>query len=113
MESGSELSAPQDTATFRVAEEIRAAKKQRDCWWTAANWPRLKEDLVNSRYPYLRGQCDEACSELCFDPVTKQTLFNVLQRIVRKTITYENFFPMKNMALISENQVNYVEDIFY
>ena len=64
MESGAELSAPQNTATFRVAEERPAAKKQMNYWWTEANWPRLKEALVNSRYPSLRGQCYEACLEI-------------------------------------------------
>ena len=68
MEPGVEFSAPQDTATVRVAEEIRAAKKQRNHWWTEANWPRLKEALVNSWYPYLRGQCGEACLGLGLDP---------------------------------------------
>ena len=100
MESGAELSAPQDTATVRVAEERQAAKKQSNHWWTDANWPRLKEDLVNNRYPSLRGQCDEACLELGLDPVPKQTVFNVLQRIGRKPITYENVFPDKKRALL-------------
>ena len=45
------------------------------------------------------------------DPVPKQTVFNFLQRIGRKTITYENSFPLKKMVLLSENQVKYVEDI--
>ena len=111
MESGAEFSAPQDTATVRVAEERRAGKKKRNHWWSEANWPRLKEALVNSRYPYLRGQCDEACLELGLDPVPKQKIFNVLQRIGRNTITYENDFPMKKRKFLSENQVNYVEDI--
>ena len=39
---------------------------------------KAKEALVNSQYPYLRGQCDEACLELGLDPVPKQTVFNVL-----------------------------------
>ena len=95
MESGAELLAPQETSTFRVAEERRAAKKQSNHWWTEANWPRLKEALVNSRYPSLRGNCDEACLELGFDPVPKQTVLNVLHRIGRKPITYENVFPAK------------------
>ena len=56
---------------------------------------KVKEDLVNSQYPYLRGQLDEACLELGFYPGPKQTLFNVLRRIVRKPITYDNAFPMK------------------
>ena len=66
---------------------------------------------MNSRYPPLREQCAEACLELGLDPVPKQTVFNVLQRIGRKPITYENAFPMKKRALLSENQVKYVEDI--
>ena len=41
------------------------------------NWPRLKEALVNTWYPSLRGQCDEAFLELGFNPVPKQTIFNV------------------------------------
>ena len=57
------------------------------------------------------GQCDEACLELGFDPVPKQTVFNVLWRIGRKPITYDNVFPVKKRSLLSENQVNYVEDI--
>ena len=87
MESGAEFLAPQDTAPVRVAVERRAAKKQRNHWWTEANWPRLKEDLVNSRYPSLRGKCDEAFLELGFDPVPKKTVFNILRRIGRKPIT--------------------------
>ena len=111
MESGVGFLAPQDTATVRVEEERPAAKKQRNHLWTKDNWPRLKETLVNSRYPYLRGKCDEACLVLGLDTYTKQTIFNLLQRIGMKTITYENALPMKNMALLSENQVKYVEDI--
>ena len=96
-----------------VAEEIRAAKKQRNHWWAEANCPRLIEALVNSRYPYLGGKCDEACLELGFDPVTEQTVFNVLRRIFRKPIIYENAFPMKNRAFLSENQVKYMEYIIF
>ena len=66
---------------------------------------------MNSQYPSLRGQSDEACLELGLDPVHKQTLFNVLQRIGRDPITYENAFPMNKKALLPENQVKYVEDI--
>ena len=78
MESGAELSALQDTATVRVAEKRRVANKQMNNWCTEANWPRLEEALVNSRFPSLRGQRDEAFLELGFDPVTKQPVFNVL-----------------------------------
>ena len=70
-----------------------------------------KKDMVNSRYPDVSGQCDEACLGLRFYPVTKQTVFNVLQRISKKLIIYENAFPMKKRVLLSESQVKYVEDI--
>ena len=104
MESGEEFSAPQDTATVRVAEERRSGNKHRNHWWLEDNWPRLKEALVNSRYPSLRGQCDEACLWLGFDPVPKQTVFNVLQRISRSPSTYDNAFSVNNRALLSEKK---------
>ena len=66
---------------------------------------------MNIRYPDVRGQWDEAFLELGLDPVPKQIVFNVLQRIGRKPITYENFFPMKKSSLLSERQEKYVEDI--
>ena len=44
------------------------------------------------------------------DPVPKHTILNVLQRIGRKPITYDNAFPMENMVLLPENQVKYMED---
>ena len=66
---------------------------------------------MNSPYPYLRGQCDEACLELGLDPIPKQTISYVLQGIGRKYTTYENSFPRNNKAFLSENQLNYVEDI--
>ena len=49
--------------------------------------------------------------DLGLDIVPKQTVFNILQRIGRKPITYENDLPMKKRALLLENQVKYVEDI--
>ena len=45
------------------------------------------------------------------DPVPKQKVFNVLQRIGRKPVIYDNAFPMKKRSLLSENQVEDVEDI--
>ena len=42
MESGDAFLALQDTSTVRVAEERRAGKKNRNHWWSEANWPRLK-----------------------------------------------------------------------
>ena len=111
MEPGAELLSPHDIATGRVIKEKPAAKKQRTTWWTEENWPSLKKALVNSWYPYVGGHCGESFLKLGLDPVPKKTIFNVLQRIGRKRITYENSFPMKNAALLSERQVKYVEDI--
>ena len=74
MESWDECSAPHDTSTVRVSEEIREEKKKRIQWWSQANWPRLKEALVKSRDPSLRGQCDVACLELGLDQVPKQAV---------------------------------------
>ena len=61
----------------------------------------LKKYLVNSRYPDVRGQYDEACLELGLDTVPKQTKLNFLQNIFRKPIIYHNALPMNNRALIS------------
>ena len=83
MQSWDEFLAPQDTATVRVAEERRSGKKKSNHWWSEAKWPRLKEALVESRYPSLRGQCDEACLELGLDPFPKQRLFNVYGGLAR------------------------------
>ena len=55
---------------------------------------------MKSRDPYLRGKCDVACLELGLDPVTKQTVYNVLQRIGSKPIACKNFFPDKKRALL-------------
>ena len=66
---------------------------------------------MNILYPYLIGQRDEDCFYLGLDLVPKQTIFNILQRIDRKPNTYNNAFTMKKMALLPENQVNYVESI--
>ena len=74
---------------------------------------RIKESLVNTWYTYLIGQCDEACLELGLELVPKQKIFNVLQKIGRKPITYKSDFPRKKRGLISENQVKYVEDIIF
>ena len=52
-----------------------------------------------------------ACLDLGIDRVPRQTIFNVLRRIGRKPITYENVFPDKKRALLSNSQVKYVEDI--
>ena len=71
----------------------------------------LKKALVSIQYPYVRRQCGQSCLGLGLDLVPKQTVFNSLQSIGRKLITYENAFPMKKSALLSKRQVKYVESI--
>ena len=71
MESGAGLLAPQGKSTVRVTEERPSEKKQRNYWWTEENWTRMKKSLVNSWYPYLRVQCDEASLGLGLDTVPK------------------------------------------
>ena len=83
-----------------MLQKRQAEKKKRNNCWLEANWPRLNEALVNSRYPSLRGNFDEACLELGIDLVPKQTVFNVLWKIGRKPITYENVFPKKKRSLL-------------
>ena len=111
MESWDKFSAPHDTSTVRVSEERQPGKKKRNQWWSQDNWSRLKEALVKSRDPSLIGKCGVACLELGLDRVPNQTVFNVLHRIGRKPITYDNFFPDKKRSLLSNLQVKYVEDI--
>ena len=57
------------------------------------------------------GLCDVACLELGQDTVPRQTVANCLLRIGFKPITYKNALPMSKRELISQRQVNYVEDI--
>ena len=97
--------------SYNVPEERRVRNKKKDHWWSEANWPRLKEALVKSIYPSLIGLCDVACLDLGIDRVPKQIVFNVLCRIGRKPITYENVFPDKKRELLSNLQVKYVGDI--
>ena len=59
----------------------------------------------------VNGVCDAACSELGEDPVPRITGANCLQRIGSKPISYENYCPPINQALILQRQVKYVEDI--
>ena len=93
MESWDESSAPYDTSTVRVSEERREERKKRIQWWLQANWPRLKEALVKSRDTSFRGQWNVACLDSGIDRVPRQIIINVVRRIGRKPITYENFFP--------------------
>ena len=72
MESGAKLLVPQYIATVRVAKERPKKNKQMSYWCTEENWTSMKRDLVNSWYPYLRGQRGEACLELGLDPVPKK-----------------------------------------
>ena len=66
---------------------------------------------MKSRDPNYRGRWGVACLDLGIDRVPRQTIVNVLRRIGKKPITYENVFPVKKRALLSNLQVKYVEDI--
>ena len=55
--------------------------------------------------------CDEACLELGDDPVPRSTVVYCLQSIVSNTIKYKNSLPMIKRELLSQSQVNYIEDI--
>ena len=47
------------------------------------------------------------------DPVPWMTVVNCLRSIGSNTITYENALALTKQTLLSEMQVNYVEDIFF
>ena len=57
------------------------------------------------------GVCDEGDLELGKDPVPKIKVANVLKRIVRNLITYDNALPMRYLMLQSERQAKYVKYI--
>ena len=60
-----------------------------------------------------RGRWGVACLDLGIDRVPRQTIFNFLRSIGREPITYENVFPDKKRALLSNLQVKYVKDIIF
>ena len=61
--------------------------------------------------PEVNGVCDVACLELGEDTVTQQTGTNCLHRIGKNPIIYENYFPLREQELLSQSQLEYVEDI--
>ena len=61
--------------------------------------------------PEVDGVCGVACLELGEDTVTQQTGTNCLHRIGKNPIIYENYFPLRKQALLSQSQLKYVEDI--
>ena len=64
----------------------------------------LKKALERRRNPEVNEVCDE-------DPIPRMTVNNCSQSIVSKPITFENSSPLRNQALLSQRQVNYVEYI--
>ena len=61
--------------------------------------------------PEVNGVCDVACLELGEDTGTQQTGTNCLHRIGKNPIIYENYFPLRDQELLSQSQLEYVEDI--
>ena len=55
--------------------------------------------------------CDAACLELGEDSVPLMIVVNSLQMIGNKIITFDNAFPLRNQALISQRKAKYVEGI--
>ena len=73
-------------------------------WRKDENWPTLKKAMERRRNLAVNLLCDE-------DTVTQTTGNNCLQRIGSRKITFDNDLPPGNQALLSHNQVKYVEDI--
>ena len=73
-------------------------------WWKEDNWTTLKKYLERRRNPAVNGVCDE-------DNLTRMEVNNSLHRIGSRPIKFENVLPPEKQALISKNQVKYVEGI--
>ena len=73
-------------------------------WQKDENWSTLKKAMERRRNLAVNLLCDE-------DTVTQMTGNNCLQRIGRIPITFDNDFPPGKQALLSHNQVKYVEYI--
>ena len=73
-------------------------------WKKEENWPTLNKYTEIRRNPVANQVCDEY-------PVPRMTVTNCLQSIGSKSITFENDSPPGKQALISHNQVKYVEYI--
>ena len=80
-------------------------------WQTEEKCPRPNKALEIRINLAVNGVCNADYLELGEDPVPRQTVTNFLQRINSKPITYENASPQINQALLSQRQVEYVEDI--
>ena len=106
IESVSDNSSEQDTATVTKDLEEPAANKMRTLWWKDDNCSTLNKSLERQRNPAVNGVCDE-------DPISRMTVNNCLQRIGSRPITFDNAFPLVNQVFLSQNQVKYVEDIIF
>ena len=71
----------------------------------------MNNDMKRQRNTVVNEVCDAACLELGEDPVTQQTVNNVLQRIISKPIIYKNSFPPIKQAFVFQRKVRHVEDI--
>ena len=60
----------------------------------------------------VNGVCGAACLGLGENPIPQETVTKFLQRIGSMPIKYNNSSPPRNQALLSQSQVNCVEDIF-
>ena len=65
---------------------------------------------MNIWYASVIGQCGEVSLVLRFDTVPEQNIFDFLQTVGRKSITYDNSFPGKKRSFLSieDNNKYYV-----
>ena len=80
--------------------------------WSQNNyWPALKLALENERKPLVSQLSLEELHQATGVFVPKSTVKSALKRLVQKKITHENVFPSKTSALLSNDQVDFVQDI--
>ena len=65
--------------------------------------------MERRRNPAVNGVCNEACLEFGEEPRPSTNSDHFFQSIGSKPITYDNDFPPRNQALLTE--VKHVEDI--
>ena len=89
MESGSNNSSEQDTATVTKELEEPVSKQKKTLWCKEENWRTMKKALERRRNPAVNRVCDE-------DPVTRMTVINCLQSIGSRPIIFENPPPWES-----------------
>jgi len=76
-------------------------------WKSPENFSALKEALENHRLPQVGRKDSIFLSKL----VPDSTLRSALKRVGYKPITLDNVFPLKKNALLSNQQVEFLQDV--